>query len=184
MLLLSCAQPNSPGPGLDAASQEMLHERPLINHSQQGSLHPLPLPNAPPLASNSPHQYTQTRREAREPPHPQEQQGGAWSLQAWTEGMLVPPGPLCFEWLQWTSTRILAKCCWEKWSIPVCSSPQRAQTQSVLGDDALDFVLVQLWVFPSLLFLLLLKRLSNFPQTLILLILSPASPWYVFYLLF
>lgn len=38
--------------------------------------------------------------------------------------------------------------------------------------------------FPLRVFILLLKTLSNFPQTLILLILSRASPWYAFYLLF
>lgn len=81
--------------------------------------------------------------------------------------------PLCFEWL--LPGRVVAK--------PVCPSPRRASTQSVAGHDAPDFFLLRLF-FPSTLFILLLKSLSNFPQTLILLILSYASPWYVFYLLF
>lgn len=39
-------------------------------------------------------------------------------------------------------------------------------------------------LFSSTLLILLLESRSNFPQTLILLILSLTSPWYVFYLLF
>lgn len=99
--------------------------------------------------------------------------------------------PLCLEWLQWASTMgsdILAKCSkhcpeklWPNQSVPV---PEGAGPSLWWERMLLTSSFCDSFFPPSALSLLLLKSLGNFPQTLILLILSHGSPWYVFYLLF